>query len=64
MCPNLTYARSKINTRFEQSEILSALADPEFYFKFENFQLTTFFEDRGTLNKLLALRQALACQQQ
>jgi len=47
-----------INTRFEQSRTLSAMADAELYLKFENLQFTASFKDRGALNKLLVLQQS------
>jgi len=46
-----------INTRFEQSQTLSAMAGTELYLKFENFQFTASFKERGALNKLLVLQQ-------
>lgn len=46
-----------INTRFEQSQTLSAMAGNELYLKFENFQFTASFKDRGALNKLLVLQR-------
>ena len=46
-----------INTRFEKSQTLSAMAGAELYLKFENFQFTASFKDRGALNKLLVLQQ-------
>lgn len=46
-----------INTRFEKSHTLSDLAGTELYLKFENFQFTASFKDRGALNKLLLLKQ-------
>jgi threonine dehydratase len=46
-----------INTRFEKSRTLSAMADADLYLKFENFQFTASFKDRGALNKLLILQQ-------
>ena len=46
-----------INTRFEKSRTLSAMADTELYLKFENLQFTASFKDRGALNKLLILQQ-------
>lgn len=50
-------ASATINTRFEKSRTLSAMADAELYLKFENFQFTASFKDRGALNKLLVLQQ-------
>lgn len=46
-----------INTRFEQSHTLSDMAGTALYLKFENFQFTASFKDRGALNKLLLLQQ-------
>ncbi|PCI79204.1 MAG: threonine ammonia-lyase [SAR86 cluster bacterium] len=46
-----------INTRFEQSQTLSAIAGNQLYLKFENFQFTASFKERGALNKLLILQQ-------
>lgn len=46
-----------INTRFEKSQTLSAMAATELFLKFENFQFTASFKDRGALNKLLLLQQ-------
>ncbi len=50
-------ASATINTRFEHSQTLSAMAGTELYLKFENFQFTASFKDRGALNKLLLLQQ-------
>ena len=50
-------ASAAINTRFEQSRTLSAMADTDLYLKFENLQFTASFKDRGALNKLLILQQ-------
>jgi len=50
-------ASATINTRFEQSRTLSAMADTDLYLKFENLQFTASFKDRGALNKLLILQQ-------
>ncbi|MBL4582689.1 MAG: threonine ammonia-lyase [Gammaproteobacteria bacterium] len=46
-----------INTRFEHSRTLSAMAGTALYLKFENLQFTASFKDRGALNKLLVLQQ-------
>jgi threonine dehydratase len=50
-------ASATINTRFEQSRTLSAMANTDLYLKFENLQFTASFKDRGALNKLLILQQ-------
>ncbi len=50
-------ASATINTRFEKSFTLSEIAGTEIYLKFENFQFTASFKDRGALNKLLLLRE-------
>jgi threonine dehydratase len=47
-----------INTRFEKSHTLSAIAGAQLYIKFENLQFTASFKDRGALNKLLQLTKA------
>jgi len=46
-----------INTRFEKSITLSGIAGTELFLKFENFQFTASFKDRGALNKLLLLQE-------
>ena len=46
-----------IDTRFEQSQTLSTMAGTDLFLKFENFQFTASFKDRGALNKLLLLKQ-------
>ncbi len=46
-----------VNTRFEKSHTLSSMAGTELFLKFENFQFTASFKDRGALNKLLRLRE-------
>ncbi len=46
-----------VNTRFELSHTLSGMAGTELYLKFENFQFTASFKDRGALNKLLIVKQ-------
>ena len=46
-----------IDTRFEQSQTLSAMAGTDLYLKFENFQLTASLKDRGALNKSLLLKK-------
>jgi threonine dehydratase len=43
------------NTPFVQSHTLSAIAGCELFVKFENFQFTASFKERGALNKLLSL---------
>ncbi len=45
-----------VNTRFEKSQTLSSMAGTELFLKFENFQFTASFKDRGALNKLLLLQ--------
>ncbi len=45
-------------TPFEQSMVLSAMTGAEIWIKFENFQFTASFKERGALNKLLQLSQA------
>lgn len=50
-------ASATINTRFEQSRTLSEITGTELYLKFENFQFTASFKDRGALNKLLLLQE-------
>ncbi len=51
-----------VNTLFEKSHTLSAITGTELWLKFENFQFTASFKDRGALNKLLLL-QAQGCSQ-
>ncbi len=46
-----------INTRFQQSHTLSTMAGTPLFLKFENFQFTASFKERGALNKLLLLQQ-------
>jgi len=55
-------ASATINTRFEKSVTLSAIAGTDLYLKFENFQFTASFKDRGALNKLLLLQEQGATQ--
>lgn len=50
-------ASATINTRFEKSVTLSSIAGTELFLKFENFQFTASFKDRGALNKLLLLQE-------
>ncbi|MFK8050640.1 MAG: threonine ammonia-lyase [Halioglobus sp.] len=50
-------ATATVNTRFEKSQTLSSMAGTELYLKFENFQFTASFKDRGALNKLLLLKE-------
>lgn len=50
-------ASATVNTRFEKSQTLSSMAGTELYLKFENFQFTASFKDRGALNKLLLLQE-------
>ncbi|MGY8785615.1 MAG: hypothetical protein ACKVIB_09470 [Pseudomonadales bacterium] len=45
-----------INTRFEQPQTLSKMASSEPYLKFEKFQFTASFKDRGAPNTLLVLQ--------
>lgn len=52
-------ASATINTRFEKSITLSGIAGTEIFLKFENFQFTASFKDRGALNKLLLLKAQL-----
>lgn len=47
-----------VNTRFSQSRVLSRLVGAEVWLKFENFQFTAAFKERGALNKLLQLDAA------
>jgi len=46
-----------VNTRFEKSQTLSSMSGAELYLKFENFQFTASFKERGALNKLLLLKE-------
>lgn len=50
-------SEATIYTRFEQSQTLSAMAGTDLFLKFENFQFTASFKDRGALNKLLVLKE-------
>lgn len=50
-------ASATINTRFEKSFTLSGIVGTDLYLKFENFQFTASFKDRGALNKLLLLQE-------
>lgn len=50
-------ASATVNTRFEKSHTLSSMAGIELYLKFENFQFTASFKERGALNKLLLLQE-------
>lgn len=50
-------ASATVNTRFEKSHTLSSLTGTDLYLKFENFQFTASFKDRGALNKLLLLQE-------
>lgn len=50
-------AAATVNTRFEKSHTLSSMSGSKLYLKFENFQFTASFKDRGALNKLLLLQQ-------
>lgn len=45
-------------TPFERSRVLSAMTGAEVWIKFENFQFTASFKERGALNKLLQLSDA------
>ncbi len=44
-------------TPAKYSQTLSAIAGCDVYLKFENFQFTASFKERGALNKLLSLTQ-------
>lgn len=44
-----------VRTPFRPSRVLSALTGAEIWLKFENFQFTASFKERGALNKLLSL---------
>ena len=50
-------ASATVNTRFEKSHTLSSMAGIELYLKFESFQFTASFKERGALNKLLLLQE-------
>ena len=45
-------------TPFERSRVLSAMTGAEVWIKFENFQFTASFKERGALNKLMQLSDA------
>jgi threonine dehydratase len=44
-----------VTTPFEHSKTLSALTGAQVYLKFENFQFTASFKERGALNRMLDL---------
>jgi len=46
-----------INTRFSRSRVLSKITGADVWLKFENFQFTASFKERGALNKLLSLTE-------
>ncbi len=48
-----------MRTPFTRSVTLSRLCDAEVFLKFENFQFTASFKERGALNKLLSLDESL-----
>lgn len=47
-----------IETRFSRSAVLSKITGADIWLKFENFQFTASFKERGALNKLLSLSEA------
>lgn len=47
-----------VRTRCSHSRVLSALTGAEVWLKFENFQFTASFKERGALNTLLQLTEA------
>lgn len=47
-----------LNTRCSHSRVLSSITGAEVWLKFENFQFTASFKERGALNKLLTLSAA------
>jgi threonine dehydratase len=47
-----------VQTRCSPSRVLSALTGAEVWLKFENFQFTASFKERGALNALLQLSEA------
>lgn len=47
-----------VKTPFKRSQVLSKITGAEVWIKFENFQFTASFKERGALNKLSQLTQA------
>lgn len=47
-----------VRTRCSQSQVLSRITGAEVWVKFENFQFTASFKDRGALNRMLQLTDA------
>ncbi len=47
-----------VDTRCSHSRVLSKITGAEVWLKFENFQFTASFKERGALNKLLSLSAA------
>lgn len=47
-----------VRTHCARSRVLSAITGAEVWLKFENFQFTASFKERGALNKLLSLTEA------
>lgn len=53
-----TLAGQVINTPCRHSRVLSRITGAEVWLKFENFQFTASFKERGALNKLASLSEA------
>src|ERR1041384_3010488 len=47
-----------VRTHCTRSRVLSTITGAEVWLKFENFQFTASFKERGALNKLLSLTDA------
>src|SRR3546814_11692000 len=47
-----------VRTPCTHSRVLSKITGAEVWIKFENFQFTASFKERGALNKLMSLRDA------